>query len=420
MNIEYFMIMATDALKKMDLSTALKAMRQIPTSDETWETQQLKGTILKLLGSFSEAVTVFESALILHPKDPALMTDMAESLAKMGEVTKAQRLLEEALQISPEYGEAHFQLGLLYFETAQFEEALPCFSAAVARMPTEASPFTLKARTLFALNDPQAESFFQQALQRNPKDPEAQYFLSEVYFEKGDIVKALVALEAVVALMPNHKEALHTLGFTYFNLSRFSEALPFLKKELMQDPNNTEIQLQISLCLTETGDAQSAIRMLEPLLQSDPNDVSLLCAKGMAQIKSKTYKEAMETLKHAAQIAPSDFMPFHYLGILFKDMMRYDDAIKAYSKAIALDPQNHDLHSALGGCFLATQRFAEATQSFQKAISISPQMITKLLLGRALLASGDTTAAEHVFSAAVLENPEIKSQVLTFKTMPLS
>jgi hypothetical protein len=63
MNIEPIILTVTDALKKMDLNTALTAINQIPDADHTWETLQLKGTILKLLGSFSEAIPVFESGL---------------------------------------------------------------------------------------------------------------------------------------------------------------------------------------------------------------------------------------------------------------------------------------------------------------------------------------------------------------------
>jgi len=421
MNIEPIILTVTDALKKMDLNTALTAINQIPDADHTWETLQLKGTILKFSGSFSEAIPVFESGLTLQPKDPALMTDLAESLTQTGQITEAESLLKEVLQKAPEYGDAHFQLGVLYFETAQFEAALPCFSAAAARMPKDASALTLKARTLLALNDmPQAEVCFQEALQLNPKDPEAHYFLSGLYFETGEVMKAIASLEMVLTLIPDHKAAIHTLGLTYFNLSRFQDALPFFKKERDQNPNDTEIQLQIALCLTETGDPASALRMLETLLQNIPNDISLLCAKGMAQVKAKAYKDAIETLKHAAKTDPSNATPFSYLGILFMDMTHYDDAIKAYTKAISLDPHSHGLHRALGSCFLAAQRFDEAVQALKKAEAISSESMSRLLLGRALLESGKAEESDVIFEACIQENPAITAQIAMFKTMPLS
>lgn len=420
MTIDTQIITVTDALKKWDLNTALKAINQIPTADETWETQQLKGRIFLLLGNFPEAQIAFESALKSKPKAPTLLTGLAEVLSKTGETAAAKDLLENAIQIAPDDADAHFQLGLLYVETGYFEDAIAHLDIAATAMPEDSAPLTLKARALMgSQNLSQAEAVFLAALTRNPRDPEAHYFLSELYFETGAVMKALASLETLLTLMPDHQKAIHTLGFTYFQLSRFKEALPFLEKEQTQNPTNTELQLQIAICLTETGDSPSAIRMLDTLLQNTPADVSLFCAKGMAQLKAKTYKEAMETFKQASKTDPAHYLPFHYMGMLFLETKRYDDAIKAYSKALSIDPENHDLHVALGSCFLATQRSEEAIVSFKKAESISTQSLSKLLLGRALLDAGKNQESDAIFNACIQENPDIKAQVAVFKTMAL-
>lgn len=66
----------------------------------------------------------FKRALQIAPNDPAVYLVMAIHQHKQKQHSDAESSYKKALQLSPDYTEAHYNLGLLYTTTGQYELAL--------------------------------------------------------------------------------------------------------------------------------------------------------------------------------------------------------------------------------------------------------------------------------------------------------
>ncbi len=95
-------------------------------------------------GQFDDGVGYLRQALQLNPADTAvhknlsgMLTDWAARVEQAGDVTRAEQLLQEAVQHDPENGRAFVQLGdLAYFKRSDFSQALAYWKRANGKLPS--------------------------------------------------------------------------------------------------------------------------------------------------------------------------------------------------------------------------------------------------------------------------------------------
>ena len=86
---------------------------------------------------YGRAVSEFEAALHLKPDAAAAQYNLGVSLRLWGDLQGAETALNKALELQPDFPEAHFVLGLVYGDRAgQEERGLEQFQAAIAQNPS--------------------------------------------------------------------------------------------------------------------------------------------------------------------------------------------------------------------------------------------------------------------------------------------
>ncbi|MFQ5802160.1 MAG: tetratricopeptide repeat protein [Candidatus Methylomirabilales bacterium] len=115
--------------------------------------------------------------------------------------------------------ETHYQLGLAYFNSGNYQLSLPELAKAVELNPSEPLYHdALGMSFMFNRQLDAAISEFQEALRLDPKFVEAKNNLASAYLLKGDLKMARATLEEVL------KDPFYaTPQFAYFNLARILE-----------------------------------------------------------------------------------------------------------------------------------------------------------------------------------------------------
>ena len=105
----------------------------------------------------------------------------SEDAMKSGDTRSSARHLERALQIYPDYLEAHNNLGARYFELEEYEKAAAEFQKAIAIDPRVMAPFNNLSVAFFLLQRyADAEAAARQALGLEPRHITASYVLGAV------------------------------------------------------------------------------------------------------------------------------------------------------------------------------------------------------------------------------------------------
>ncbi len=112
------------------------------------------------------------------PSEAVEEFDKAGEAHKNGEISKAIAHLEKAVEIAPEYMEAHNDLGVRYMDLGDFQRAISCFEEAARLDPGSATVYQNLAVSYFASHRfSDAEEAARRALRYDPSAIKARFLL---------------------------------------------------------------------------------------------------------------------------------------------------------------------------------------------------------------------------------------------------
>ena len=86
-------------------------------------------------GKWTEAIPHYEQALQLNPNYAEAHYNLGVALAQQGQWPEAIPHFERALQLKPDYAEAHYNLGVALAQQGQWPAAIPHFERALQLKP---------------------------------------------------------------------------------------------------------------------------------------------------------------------------------------------------------------------------------------------------------------------------------------------
>ena len=125
--------------------------------------------------------------------------------------------------------------------------------------------------SLWLGNYDSALTFFENAVNRNPRRAEAWVEVGFCKVKQGKHEEAIRAYRKALQLRPNSADAYNRLGDAYFDLGRFYDALESYQQAVRLHPNMAEAHYNLAVTYVELGDRASAMaqsRKLE-LLDAD-------------------------------------------------------------------------------------------------------------------------------------------------------
>jgi Flp pilus assembly protein TadD len=158
-----------------------------------------------------------------------------------GNVEKAIERLHKAIEIHPEYFEAHNNLGVVHLRSGNIEEAISAFEKAAEIEPRD--PLIQRNLGFSLLMAGQAEravTALTAAMRADPTDARTQATLGEALYHAGREEEAETHLKTAVTLDPEVTEASYRLGMMYVEQERYPEALQQLRDYSRRTEDNEE------------------------------------------------------------------------------------------------------------------------------------------------------------------------------------
>jgi predicted negative regulator of RcsB-dependent stress response len=132
-------------------------------------------------GVYQSQETLWTHTLAKNPDSWAAQNGRGYFLLQNGQMDEAEPYFQKALEIYPNYAEAHYNLGIVLFQKGQVDEAIAHFQKALEINPLLAEAYD-NLGTAFAREGRFSEAMtkFQEALRLNPRDVNAQNNLAKV------------------------------------------------------------------------------------------------------------------------------------------------------------------------------------------------------------------------------------------------
>jgi len=160
-----------------------------------------------------------------------------------GNLEQAELYLNYALELDPDLGLAHYNLGLVRYQRSDLDRAIDSFRAAQRHSPAAPEPsYYLGTIYLQQGETRRAEAAFDRALDRNPNYIEARYQLGIVHLSNGDLDDALAEFRQIRELAPDYANAYYGAGLVFLSQGQPEEAREVLAyaERLYRDRGQTE------------------------------------------------------------------------------------------------------------------------------------------------------------------------------------
>lgn len=189
----------------------------------------------------------------------------------------AQKLIERALEIDPNYAPAWVRLGYIYAEQAktglrEFREGYRLARDAVTRAlliepdGQRAKAFMAEVALRYDRDFVAAREHVAAALKADPNDLENNLHAAYVYKHVGDFERAARHAEKAVSIDPSFSPALIVLGYAYMYLGRHDEAIDVFRELGELNPNAFGSRYYLGTALLLDGKPAAAL----PLMQDEP------------------------------------------------------------------------------------------------------------------------------------------------------
>lgn len=187
---------------KMNIDNAINSARfAVNTMPNSVVAQETLGMIYRDLGHIikgeeSLSLMAFNEAIKLEPSNPVLFVELGKAKLNAGMNFEAEKMFLKAMDLKDRYHEA--KLGLAKTKMAQKKNL----------------------EALILLND----------LVMVYDDAEVYYELGRLYYNKGEVKKAIDNFMQVIEINPNHLNALYSMGLSLESLNRKDEAKKYFQK----------------------------------------------------------------------------------------------------------------------------------------------------------------------------------------------
>jgi Flp pilus assembly protein TadD len=159
-------------------------------------------------GRLEEAITKFRAAIQINPDYAEAHDNLGYTLSQMGRTAEAMSEYNEALRIAPAYSVAHSNLGNALVVQGHAEDAMAEFQEALQLDPTNGAAANGLGDVLLRQGHAEeAAAQFREAVQYSPTDPLIEVNLARALLLEGQIENAVTEMRKALQLAQGQKNA---------------------------------------------------------------------------------------------------------------------------------------------------------------------------------------------------------------------
>lgn len=275
-------------------------------------------------GELEKAAAELQRVLDLQPANDAAYRVLSDIRARQADWPAAEDSALTAISFRPSYWRNHHQLGLIYFNSGDYDRAAAAFGRVVELQPDSARGYQSLGTALQAAgrND-EALVEYERALAISPS-PRAYSNVGTLSFWRGDYRKAADAYDKATTLLPNDPELQSNLGDALSQLGQHARAVAAyrtaadqVERLLAVNPNDPQRLAALGLYRAKLGEREAAAGAIDRALSLAETNGQVLYAAALvralagdaggscaALTKALSQGASEEEVRHALELRP--------------------------------------------------------------------------------------------------------------------
>jgi len=243
----------------------------------------LRSILYAWLGTL--AATVF-LAFFVTTQRPEVPLEYGMYLTQQGKYGLATKYYNEALQISPNFADAHNKLGYVLARQGKLDEAIEHLTKALRIEPDSADSHSKLGLVFFRQGKlDRAVTHFNEALRIKPDLADAHSNLGYVLMHQDKLDQAIEHLTEALRIKPDLANAHHNLGCALARRGKLDEAIGCFNRALVIKPDFADAHNDLGVVLALRGKLDEAIMHFIEALRINPdfadaqNNLDVIIAK---------------------------------------------------------------------------------------------------------------------------------------------
>ncbi len=224
-----------------------------------------------LKGNIAEASKCYQYCINQGFNDHRIFSNYGAILQGLDELEEAEKWFRKAIEIKPDFAEAHSNLGSILSDLGKSQEAELSTRKAIEIKPDFAEAHSNLGTILKDLGKlEEAELSTRKAIQIKPDFADSHYNLGNVFRDLGKLEDAEVSYLKAIELKPDFAEAHSNLGSILSDLGKSQEAELSTRKAIELNPDFAEAHYNLGGILRDLGKSQEAFNSYLKVIEINP------------------------------------------------------------------------------------------------------------------------------------------------------
>lgn len=282
--------------------------RAVDIISPSWAEAQVKAAKLAVRRKqYPAAFENYKTVLGIKPEAGHLLNQGLE-LVDGGDVDGARKIFIKAIEADPDYADAHYKLGNVYYAKKKWDDAITSYVT---------------------------------AQKYAPKDPAIPYKIGNAYYRKGEVKASIKPYRQAVVLKGSDPDYRVNLGVALYETKDFTGALEQFRAARFLSPRDTQVLLYLGNALARVKKYDEAIDIFQEVLKIDPKERRAYYNLGFAYVQKADVRPDPATLGRYIDETTKD--QYYLMGTKYYPMDMYRRAGEYLTRYLALAPKDEDV-----------------------------------------------------------------------------
>jgi tetratricopeptide (TPR) repeat protein len=278
-------------------------------------------------GDYSVAAQLFEQAEVEAPGTTEALLYAGKSFVRLQSYAKAEEAFRGYVRKNPVSSEGYYLLGYVLNSENKPRESLEIYTKAASLTPPTADDLKVVALNYVLLKaNAEAIHWLQRAVEMDPQNKEAWYYLGRAYYTETRLPDARKAFEKVLELDPRNSKAENNIGLIYESGGKPEEALAAYRNAISWQEGSVRPReqpyLNLGNLLITLDQSEAAIAPLEKAVALEGKNSQCRLRLGTAYLRVGRLKEAH----------PEGISAHYQLGRYYKQVHQLEAAKAEFDK----------------------------------------------------------------------------------------
>ena len=361
-------------------------LSRVPTSSMAAFEYYCKAYVQFQKGATMETVAgLFNQALTLDPNFWEAQYNLGVIYFNFDQYGRALNQFEKVSSQNPNFYKPYYGMGIIYFLQRNYQKAIENYNRVLNLSPDHDRALYYLGRIYVRLDSlSKGLDYLNKSAELNPKYPPTHYHIGMANMKRGWYKSAAKAFRTTVKMDADNYLAHNALGECFYRLQRFDEAI-------FEYNRTTEIRRDFSTAYFNIGNTvykrgalqdivDSYLEILETRYSQDTgNDGGSTLADDLRRMRtqrsvesSEVYREMTRAYRNAIKYEPSFFEAAFNLALTYENIGLADSAKYYYRQTISINPNLVRAHMKLGRYYEREGNYTESLNLFKEVVKIEP------------------------------------------------